>query len=132
MVAFVGAGNYATALLMPAFKAAGARFKVVASRGGVSGVHAGRKFAFEETTTNTDSIFSDPEVNAVVIATRHDSHARLVCQALRAGKHVFVEKPLYLTHAELQQLHDVCAEGPTPNLALPVLMGALTAASRAK
>src|SRR5207249_4741818 len=58
VVAFVGAGNYSTGVLIAAFKAAGARLKVIASNGGVSGAHAGRKFGFEETTTDTDSIFA--------------------------------------------------------------------------
>jgi predicted dehydrogenase len=111
-VAFVGAGNYATAVLIPAFKAAGARLKTVASRGGVTGVHAGRKFGFEETTTETDSVFTDPAVDAVVVSTRHDSHAAMAVRALQAGKHVFVEKPLALTHEELheiEQSHDIAA-----------------------
>jgi predicted dehydrogenase len=73
----------------------------VASNGGVSGVHAGRKFGFEVTTTNTDSLFTDAELRAVVVTTRHDSHARLVAQGLAAGKHVFVEKPLALRLDEL-------------------------------
>ena len=109
VVAFVGAGNYATAVLMPAFKAAGAHFRVVASRSGVSGVHAGRKFGFEQTTTDTDGVLADPQVNAVIIATRHDSHAHLVCQALKAGKHVFVEKPLALTLDQLVEIERACA-----------------------
>lgn len=109
VVAFVGAGNYATAILIPAFKAAGARLKVVASSGGMSGVHAGRKFGFEETTTDSDSIFADSQVNAVVITTRHDSHARLVCHALAAGKHVFVEKPMALTLKELAEIEQAYA-----------------------
>lgn len=104
VVAFVGAGNYAAAKLMPAFKKTGARLKVVASRGGISGAHAGRKFGFETMTTDIDSVFDDPEVEVVVIATRHDSHGRLACQALRAGKHVFVEKPLALTVDELTEI----------------------------
>ncbi len=103
-VAFAGSGNYATAVLIPAFRDAGVRLRTVASSGGISGMHAGRKFAFEQTTTDTDSVFSDSAVNAVVIATRHESHARLVCQGLRARKHVFVEKPLCLTLDELQQI----------------------------
>jgi len=110
VVAFVGAGNYATAVLIPAFKEAGARLKVVASSGGVSGVHAGRKFGFEETTTDTESVFADPQVNAVAITTRHDSHARLVCQALAARKHLFVEKPLALTLDELTEIERAYAE----------------------
>ncbi len=123
VVAFVGAGNYATTTLIPAFKAAGARLKVVASSGGVSGVHAGRKFGFEETTTDTDSVFADPEVNTVVVTTRHDSHARLVCQALRAGKHVFVEKPLALTLEELVEIERAYGERGAPRPTPLLLVG---------
>jgi threonine dehydrogenase-like Zn-dependent dehydrogenase len=101
---FIGSGNYATAVLIPAFKAAGARLQTVASSGGVSGLHAGRKFGFESTTTDTASLFADKLINALVVTTRHDSHAGLVMQALSAGKHVFVEKPLCLTLAELEQI----------------------------
>lgn len=108
-VAFIGSGNYSTSILIPAFKEAGARLKTVASSGGVSGVHAGRKFGFEATTTDTDSVFTDTQINTVVITTRHDSHARLVCQALNAGRHVFVEKPLALTLAELAAIERVYA-----------------------
>jgi predicted dehydrogenase/threonine dehydrogenase-like Zn-dependent dehydrogenase len=104
VVGFIGSGNYATAVLIPALKAAGPRLKVTASGAGVSGLHAGRKFGFEATTTDSDSVMADPEVNAVVIVTRHDTHARLVCQALTAGKNVFVEKPLCLTEAELAEI----------------------------
>lgn len=100
-VSFIGAGNYATAVLIPAFKQTGARLGSVASSGGVSGVHAGRKFGFAETTTDSDRLFSDPATAAVVITTRHNSHAAFVIKALAAGKHVFVEKPLCLTLDEL-------------------------------
>ena len=108
-VSFIGSGNYATAVLIPAFKAAGARLRSVASSAGVSGVHAGRKFGFEETTTDTDRLFTDSETNTIVVATRHDSHARFVKQALQAGKHVFVEKPLCLTLDELASIESSCA-----------------------
>ena len=117
---FIGSGNYATAVLIPAFKASGARLNVVASSTGVSAVHAGRKFGFAQSTTDTDSVFADPQINAVVITTRHDSHAGLVCQALAAGKHVFVEKPLALSHDELahiEQAHNAAlATGGSPLL----------------
>ncbi len=101
---FIGAGNYATAVLLPAFRKSGARFRVVASNGGVSGVHAARKFGFETTTTDVAEILKDREVQAVVITTRHDSHAELVEAALDAGKHVFVEKPLALTLESLERI----------------------------
>lgn len=100
-VGFIGAGNYATAILIPAFKRAGARLRTVVSNAGVTGLHAARKFGFQQTTTDIDAMLADDSIDAVVIATRHDSHAELVCRALAAGKHVFVEKPLALTHEEL-------------------------------
>lgn len=103
-VSFIGSGNYATAVLIPAFKEAGAHLRSVASSAGVSGVHAGRKYGFDKTTTDTNSIFSDEVTNAVVITTQHDSHAHFVLQALRSGKHVFVEKPLCLTIPELVEI----------------------------
>lgn len=103
-VSFIGSGNYATAVLIPAFKEAGVRLRCVASGVGVSGVHAGRKYGFEETTTDTEKLFADPDTNAVVITTRHDSHARFVLKALQAGKHVFVEKPICLTLDELAEI----------------------------
>jgi predicted dehydrogenase/NADPH:quinone reductase-like Zn-dependent oxidoreductase len=119
-VAFIGAGNYATAVLIPAFKAAGARLQTVASATGVSAAHAGRKFGFEETTTATEGIFADPDISAVVVATRHNSHAQQVCLALEAGKAVFVEKPLALTLDELAQVEaayaDALAQGRKPLL----------------
>jgi predicted dehydrogenase/threonine dehydrogenase-like Zn-dependent dehydrogenase len=103
-VAFIGSGNYATSVLIPAFKDAGAQLATVASSAGVSGVHAGKKYGFEQTTTDTASLFSDPMLDAVVVTTRHNSHARLVLDALAAGKHVFAEKPLCLTLDELTQI----------------------------
>ena len=103
-VSFIGAGNYSTTVLIPAFKAAGARLRSVASSGGVSAAHAGRKYGFEETTTDTERLFMDAATNALVISTPHDSHARFVLKALMAGKHVFVEKPLCLTLEELAEI----------------------------
>ncbi|MFZ4723500.1 MAG: bi-domain-containing oxidoreductase [Phycisphaerales bacterium] len=122
-IAFVGSGNYATAVLIPAFKDAGARLKVVASSGGVTGVHAGRKFGFESTTTDTDGVFTDPDVQAIVLSTRHDTHADMACKALRAGKHVFVEKPLALKHEELAQIEQAIAEGTRNGRAPMVMVG---------
>ena len=103
-VAFIGSGNYASGVLIPAFKAAGAHFVSVASNFGVSGAHAGKKYGFEETTTDAAKLFDDPKVDALVITTRHDSHAQFVLRALETGKHVFVEKPLCLTPVELDEI----------------------------
>ena len=103
-VSVIGSGNYATARLIPAFKAAGARLRLTVSSTGVSAVSSGRKFGFDQATTDPERAFSDADSSAVVIATRHDSHAALVLRALGAGKHVFVEKPLCLTMDELVRI----------------------------
>lgn len=109
-LSFVGSGNYASAVLIPAFKEAGAYLRSVASSAGVSGMHAGRKYGFDETTTDTNRLLADETTQAVVITTRHDSHASFVLQALRCGKHVFVEKPLCLTLPELAEIEAAYAE----------------------
>jgi predicted dehydrogenase len=121
-VSFIGAGNYATAVLIPAFKAAGAHLRSVASSAGVSGVYAGRKFDFDETTTDTNRLFSDVATNAVVITTQHDSHARFVLQSLEAGKHVFVEKPLCLTLDELAEIQSAYAIASSQRSSVPMVM----------
>ena len=106
-ISFIGAGNYATGVLIPAFKKTGVRFKAIGSSNGVTSVHAGSKYGFEEMTTAVDKMIADADTQAVVIATRHNSHAQLACSALRAGKHVFVEKPLALTLPELEEIQAV-------------------------
>jgi predicted dehydrogenase len=103
-ISFIGAGNHAKRVLIPAMKEAGAELRHVASSGGVSGLLAGRKSGFSEATTDSERIFEDPDVDAVVIATRHDSHARYVLRALDSDKHVFVEKPLCLTLEKLTEI----------------------------
>lgn len=121
-VSLIGSGNYATAVLIPAFKAAGVRLRSVASGSGVSGMYAGRKFGFEETTTDPERLLSDPQTDALVVATRHDSHAGFVLRALDAGKHVFVEKPLCLTLEELERIKEKYKALADRGVALPLLM----------
>jgi len=104
LLVVIGAGNYASRMLIPAFAKAGARFHTLAASSGIGPVHVGRKFGFCKASTDVPGLLADPSCNAVVIATRHDSHASLVQQALAAGKHVFVEKPLCLTAEELSAI----------------------------
>jgi len=103
-VSFLGSGNYANSVLIPAFKSAGADLISIASSTGVSSTYAGRKYGFSETTTDSNLLFSDDTTNAVVISTRHNSHADFVVKALESKKHVFVEKPLCLTIQELNRI----------------------------
>jgi predicted dehydrogenase len=110
VVGFVGAGNYASRMLIPAFKAAGATLHSIASAGGTNAVVHGRRTGFAEATSDTDGLIANSEINAAAIVTRHNSHARLTAQALRGGKHVFVEKPLALTLDELNTVRAAHAE----------------------
>lgn len=119
VVSMIGAGNYATAVLAPAFARAGARLAAVVSNAGVSALHVARKFGFSEAATTAEAALSRSEVNAVVIATRHDTHAALALDALAAGKHVFIEKPLCLTEDELDR---IAAAWRTAGERAPMLM----------
>lgn len=117
-IAFIGAGNYAGRVLIPAFKAAGAQLHTVVSRGGVSAVHHGRKHGFTHAGTDVGTVLADPSIHAVVVATRHESHASAVLQALEAGKHVFCEKPLCLNLDELAQIEAAARARPAQKLML--------------
>jgi len=107
---FVGAGNYAGRVLIPAFARTQAELTMLANSGSVNGVHYGRRYRFREVTTDVARLLDDKDLNAVVIASRHDSHARLVVDAVRNGKHVFCEKPLALTQAELNRIQEAWNE----------------------
>ena len=91
LLSVIGAGNYASRMLIPAFAKAGARFNTLAASSGIGPVHVGRSSA-RRASTDISGVLADPSTNSVVISTRHDSHAVLVEQALFAGKHVFVEE----------------------------------------
>jgi predicted dehydrogenase/threonine dehydrogenase-like Zn-dependent dehydrogenase len=98
----LGAGMFANSVLLPAIKKAGDIELVgIASSGGLHAQHSGKKFGFKYATSDDDEIINDPNVNTVAILTRHDTHAGLVVKALKAGKHVFVEKPLAITSDQL-------------------------------
>ncbi|MBQ23759.1 bi-domain-containing oxidoreductase [Alcanivorax sp.] len=119
VVGFVGAGNYASRMLIPAFKEAGAQLHTIATSGGINGVVHGDKAGFAEATTDTQAMIENPAINTVAIVTRHNSHARFVASALSAGKHVFVEKPLAVTREDLA---DVKAAYQEKGAHAPLLM----------
>jgi predicted dehydrogenase len=104
VVGMIGAGNYASRMLIPAFKAAGASLDTIVGNSGASGVHHGRRLGFVRASTRVEDVLEDNRITVAAIATRHDSHAALVLRALGAGKHVFVEKPLALTLDELAEI----------------------------
>ena len=104
VLGFIGAGNYASRILIPAFKAAGAQFHTIVASGGISAVIHGNKAGFCEASTDIDAMLGVSAINAVVIVTRHDTHARFASRSLAAGKHVFVEKPAAIDLTGLSEL----------------------------
>ena len=88
----------------------------------MSAAHAGSKFGFSKITSDSRTVIESPDNNIVIIATRHDSHAALAAEALKAGKHVFLEKPLAITREELTtlcQVYDACI---TQQASTPLMM----------
>jgi polar amino acid transport system substrate-binding protein len=100
-VGMIGAGAFAQAQILPVLKAAQARLVAVSTTTSVSAKSVAERFGFELFATNADEIIAHPEINLVVCASRHDSHARYVVQALNANNNIFVEKPLCISPVEL-------------------------------
>ncbi len=109
----VGAGNFARSVLIPAIRNDGGFDpRVICSAGGLSAAHTAGKRGFAAAVADSQEVYGDPSVGAVFIATRHNEHAAQVCGALKAGKHVFVEKPLALTVEELAQVEEALSLAP--------------------
>ncbi|MFN0073162.1 MAG: bi-domain-containing oxidoreductase [Chloroflexota bacterium] len=114
-IGFIGAGNFSRAVLFPALKAiADVELVGVASNTGLSARSAAQQFGFRTATSDYHELLADERVTAVVIATRHDLHARMAVEALDAGKSVFLEKPLALNLEELRSV--LAAEARSPGL----------------
>ncbi len=103
-VGVIGAGNFAGAMLLPALKASGADLRGIASANGLSGTLLAKKHGIAQSTTDYTELLRDPSIDLIVITTRHNNHARLTVEALQAGKHVFVEKPLAIYETELDDV----------------------------
>jgi len=113
----IGAGNYASTMLLPHLKAnRDLILDSVATASGLSGQDAMRKFGFKQTTTNYKELLENSDIDAVIIATRHSSHARIVVEALRAGKAVYVEKPLALNLEEMKLIREAIVESGNDRL----------------
>ena len=107
-IALVGAGGFATGMHLPNIEKLSSKYKLyaVVNRTGHKAKTVAEQYGASYTTTNYEDILKDENVDLVLIATRHDSHASLVLQALKAGKHVFVEKPLAINQAEIEQIKE--------------------------
>lgn len=101
----IGAGNFAQNILLPRLKGL-VNFKGLCTAEGSGSLYAGKKYGFGYCTTDYRKILEDDSINTVFIATRHNLHAELVIESLKAGKHVFVEKPLALTSEVLEKIRE--------------------------
>lgn len=104
-VGVIGAGHFATDTLLPYLKKINfVNLKAVATASGLSAKNVAKKFGFAYATSDYRQILDNPDINAVLIATRHDLHAKLVIESLKKGKVVYVEKPLALNENELNEI----------------------------
>jgi predicted dehydrogenase/NADPH:quinone reductase-like Zn-dependent oxidoreductase len=104
-IGVIGAGAFARTVLLPALaRIKGVRLRTIVTQRGMTAEHARRQFGFEHCATEVASVLEDPAINAVLVATRHASHAELTARALEAGKSVLVEKPLAVDAAGIARV----------------------------
>ena len=115
----IGPGKFACLHILPALRKEKVRLRTAVSESGRSAGASAGKFGFEKSSSSAAEIFSDPEITTVFITTRHDTHAGFTVDALRAGKNVYVEKPLCLNETELDSIVEACNE----NLSTLLMVG---------
>lgn len=107
----IGAGNFAKSVLLPRLsKLSEVQLRGIATATGRNAKAIGEQYGFAHCTTDYRELLQDDQINAVLIAMRHDSHARMATEALAAGKLVYVEKPLAIEEAGLEQVSEAVAQ----------------------
>jgi predicted dehydrogenase len=114
VIGLIGAGTFAMQTLIPAFADTGAPLHTVVTRGGSSAALAADRFGFDRASTDPEDVLADNSIDAVVVATHHDTHADLAARSLDAGKHVYVEKPLAITYEGLDKLKRAYEDATAP------------------
>jgi predicted dehydrogenase/threonine dehydrogenase-like Zn-dependent dehydrogenase len=112
-IGVIGAGGFAKGMHLPNLAEMPDLYELraVASRTGHNAAATAKRFGASYCTTDHTELLRDPAIDAVIIATRHDTHARLALEALRAGKHVLLEKPLALSVDEVDAIEAFYGEG---------------------
>ena len=121
-IGLIGVGSFATSTLLPIISSNSDKFylKTIVNRSGPKAVNAANRFNVENISSNADDIFNDPEIDLVMICTRHNNHADFVLKGLEAGKHVYVEKPLAINSKQLAEIEEFFKK--KGDEAVPVLM----------
>ena len=110
-IGLIGVGNYMVSTLLPRLRRLkGVTIKAVVSQSGLSALAIRRQLPDTIALSVADDILANPDINTVLIATRHDSHAELACKALNAGKHVWLEKPLCVSREQLESFRQVAKQ----------------------
>lgn len=120
VLGFIGAGNYASRMLIPAFKNSGAQLHTIVAAGGINAVIQGEKHDFTAGSSQLEAVLSNDQINSVIIATRHNTHSDFAARSIKAGKHVFIEKPLAIDWEGLKEIKAAfetsCSSGKTCQL----------------
>ena len=109
-IGFIGAGSFAQSYLIPYTKREGASLDTVVTTKGITAKNVATKFGFNNASSEAQDILNNPKINTVFIATPHNSHAPYTMEALKAGKNVFVEKPLAMNYDELEEVKKIYSE----------------------
>ena len=115
-VGVIGAGNYSSRYIIPTLSKSKICLETIVASSGLRPYFFGKKYKFRSASTSQDSVFKEPSINTIFIATRHDSHAELVIKALKCGKNIFVEKPLCINKQQLKQIEETYKEAYSENL----------------
>lgn len=104
VLGIVGAGNFTSATILPCLKKVDANIKYIASSGGLTSTIMAKKYGIANSTSDYKEILNDDDVDLLLITTRHNMHAQMVLESIKAGKSVFVEKPLAIKESELKEI----------------------------
>lgn len=122
VIGIIGAGNYASRTLIPSIIKNGGSIHTIVSNAGLNATQVARKFNILKASSSAESVFDNQDINTVFIVTRHNTHAQFVIKALARGQNVFVEKPLAMTHYEIDKIEQIYRESQNGLRSIPRLM----------
>ena len=122
-IGIIGAGNFTSSTILPKLKKLNADIGYIASGGGLTAKTLAKKYNISKATTDYKNMLQDEAVDMALITTRHNLHANMTIDALKAGKHVFVEKPLAITNSELEKILEAYKENSDDSNPLSITVG---------
>ena len=123
ILGIIGSGNFTSMMIVPTLKKLNADMKYICSSKGLSSTTLAKKYGISFSSTDYQTVINDPEVNSVIITTRHNQHASMVIESIKAGKHVFVEKPLAVTEEQLNLILQTYIDAANVNSNVSVMVG---------